>query len=361
METKFTNEEIVKEVTRFLIEKNDVWKKLYEGYAKDILGIQDVQSNQCKHLIQYEERGVKLKNTLGKTFFNLYSKITDAKRGNTFDIRASGESIGDITIKNNGTARVDIKKTKHERIKRLFGIEAKDSYNEVLDFIHLLKQKKLNEAALHSKEHEIESLMLNMFDEKTGKNKPIKIRPVTMGNAYIQFTTPVSASNHKKLPHFQASIDGGAKGGGIDILARICHNNEVFDRLAVIEIKDENTSSEPQKVVLQQAIAYATFIAFLLRQDFGNLWWTIFTRHKDSDSLIKTPHQLDFYNKRKYPIDVISLMPKSDFEKSEDKGCLKDLVVNVPDKEPVILHPCTLYYIKKEDGSIDFEGSLLDE
>ena len=42
---------------------------------------------------------------MGKTFFNLYSKITDAKRGNTFDIRASGESIGDITIKNNGGLR----------------------------------------------------------------------------------------------------------------------------------------------------------------------------------------------------------------------------------------------------------------
>ena len=346
METKFTNEEIVKEVTRFLIKKNDVWKKLYEGYAKEILGVN--KEGVCDHLIEYEQEGKAFNKSL-KSPFHLYSTFTTSKEGDCFDLRVLGKSVGKVEIK---TKKI---KLKEEKIKELFerGVEP-NSYISIGDLLRVFKSNKIKKDYIQTKpkECQVESQMLNLFAELKGDNKPIKIQPVTVGNAFIQFQTPISASNHKELPHFQASIERGAKGGGIDILARIRHEKGYASRLAVIEIKDENKPSETQDVVMQQAIAYATFIAFLMRSDFGNFWWTIFCRNKSSKPILKQSFRLP-------PIDVISLMPYSEENKRE--GCLDELKIKIPGKADVRLQPYTLYYIKQEDGSITFKGTLLDE
>jgi len=42
-----------------------------------------------------------------------------------------------------------------------------------------------------------------------------------------------------------------------------------------MELKDHNNDSEPPKKVMKQAIAYATFLARLLRSDSGDEWYKI--------------------------------------------------------------------------------------
>ena len=96
METIFTNEDIVKEVTRILIEKSSIWKELYEGYAKEILGVN--KEGVCDHLIEYEQEG-KAFNKCLKSPFHLYSTFTTSKEGDCFDLRVLGKSVGKVEIK----------------------------------------------------------------------------------------------------------------------------------------------------------------------------------------------------------------------------------------------------------------------
>lgn len=352
MATQFTNEEIVKNVSKILLApQNKSWIERYNTYAKDI-------DNQ---MIRYEQDGECVLKSLKKfkSFFNIYSKITYASKGKDYDIRAWGENFAKITIvkKSNPECRykVFVRGGEKSRKKKQFNIEVEDSYDSLDLFLKLFKNVKHDKDLLHSKEHLIENFMLNAFNEKKGENKLLpNIRPVTLGNAFFQLTTPVGASKHNELPHFICSSTRGSKGGGIDILARIRHEKERW-RLAIIELKDENKQSESQEMVLQQALSYATFVAFLLRSDCGSLWWKIFRRNENS-------------NERKAPvpktlkIDVISLMPMSDSEKNKGEGNMEKLYVKIPDKEKVELHPYTLYYTVDEHGKINgFEGTLLND
>ncbi|MFZ2958915.1 MAG: hypothetical protein WA705_18645 [Candidatus Ozemobacteraceae bacterium] len=66
----------------------------------------------------------------------------------------------------------------------------------------------------------------------------------------------------------------GSRGGGIDILARVGIGGAVS--LCVMEVKDENRPNEPAAKVIQQALAYSTFLRGLLRSDCGENWWHIF-------------------------------------------------------------------------------------
>ena len=119
----------------------------------------------------------------------------------------------------------------------------------------------------NNEEHRIENILLKEFS-KTNRNEKILlgIQPVVMLNIkglYYQMCTPISASK-------QPIKYSRQYGGGIDILARINR------KLSIIEVKDENKGSEPPRKVINQAIAYATFIAQLLRSDSGENWWNIF-------------------------------------------------------------------------------------
>lgn len=72
-------------------------------------------------------------------------------------------------------------------------------------------------------------------------------------------------------------------------------DNNVY--LCVMELKDENKSSEPMSVVLQQALAYAVFVAQLLDSPCGHKWWKLFGFNKEPKKRI---------------IDVVGLMPKGE-------------------------------------------------
>ena len=124
--------------------------------------------------------------------------------------------------------------------------------------------------------------MLKEFS-KSGKSEGKLLRniqPVTLGKKFFQLTTPLGASDMKNNDGLPEFVNCNAGGGGIDILARVVHKGVFGPRLAVIELKDENKDSEPQKDVMFQALAYATFVACLLRSGKGKVWWQILRNSK---------------------------------------------------------------------------------
>ncbi len=66
----------------------------------------------------------------------------------------------------------------------------------------------------------------------------------------------------------EAAVSGA--GGEIDIFCRRKAGNR--SRLTVIEVKDENLSSETFHLAIKQAIAYAVFIRELARSESGRDW-----------------------------------------------------------------------------------------
>lgn len=353
-------QQIVRYVQNILItsENSNLWVKAYTEYAKYIL------KNKEKY---NENRGL---FRLHFPFY-AYSSIGKAKsnsKASIYDLRVCGHSVGTISAKVNKLkereVHLSVLKRKISTIKKYFlligdkrldnlvercsdrkgGIKidwVKDSANRER-FLKLFLNNNFVSNKLFSEEHRIENLLLSEFSKKCEK-KIGNIQPVKLGHSFFQLTTPISASNHQ--PTFSMSKNG-ASGGGIDILARISHNNSNRDsRIAVIELKDENNNNEPAKDVMFQALSYATFIAYLLkyREDLGEKWWKIFKHNEES----KLP--------AKIIIDVVILMPKGNSE----EGSLDP--INIPEIH-VILKPYTLYYEIDKNGSISgFSGTLYDE
>jgi hypothetical protein len=98
---------------------------------------------------------------------------------------------------------------------------------------------------------------------------------------------------------------------------------------------------------MEQAIAYATFIARLLRSDSGKEWYKIFGFTKD------IPAELT--------IDVAIVMPydenrKERFETEENEP----IIVPIDDNTSLKLY--SLYFERNENGDLkEFVGSLKDD
>jgi hypothetical protein len=163
-------------------------------------------------------------------------------------------------------------------------------------------------------EHRLESRLLTEFRKKvSGEKALVGIQPVMLGGIFFSMPTPLKASGEGVKPAYS-----GNKGGGIDILARKIVGG--VSCLHVIELKDENKSSEPPGRVVRQAIKYAVFIRELLRGDEGQKWWELFGFKKLPDSLsitamtfmpaapAKKDNDFSFCGKR-YPLPG----PKEDF------------------------------------------------
>ena len=185
------------------------------------------------------------------------------------------------------------------------------------------------------------------------------IRPVILsGKGFFQMKTPFSASKHnaKDYPVYSMRDNGAANGGGIDILARVAHNDGSW-RLAVIELKDENKKGESQPVVMQQALAYATFVAHLLRDpDCGDFWWNIFRNQDDERALDEN---------KELKIDVVTMMPPIPVDKNQkpiyDEGEMQP--IKVPGVPNVTLYPSTIYIDADLENSRinNVYGTLIDE
>lgn len=125
-------------------------------------------------------------------------------------------------------------------------------------------------------EHKLESELLDNFLQKSSQGKEIlNIQPITMlkGSGFFQMPTPLKASGAKN--GINNITYANSYGGGIDILARVGRGKGT--QLAILELKDENISSEPPEEAIKQAIAYATFVRELLRsEEVGKTYWRFF-------------------------------------------------------------------------------------
>lgn len=138
-------------------------------------------------------------------------------------------------------------------------------------------------------EHTLESAFLTELSKTSSSNKSaLYIQPVTFDGKRLQMATTLKASKIYNFfsPRNQKSIQqligySGPKGGGIDVLARRKKGNKSY--LTVIELKDKYVSTEKPEKSIGQAIAYATFVAMLIKSNKANgeEWYKKFGFKKD--------------------------------------------------------------------------------
>ncbi len=335
-----TNKDVIKKTAEILNNIHE-WRARFAGYADAILKIRDAK-------IAFG-RLFRTRNSL-----HIYSTTTQSET--EFQIRFAGKKVGLINYDPQRETKFQNEKVtltvKDEQLKvaKALGYEGKAFDKERWKgkvasdyrsfFNHQVSTKSIcdifkNAGLKEGKEARVENKSLVEF-----KNGDLirNINPVLLCGAFFQCSTPISASDHNMLPEYR-----GARGGGIDILARIKHgSNRNGNRLAVIEVKD-SYENDTQAGALQQAIAYATFLAYLLKDEkCGNAWWNIFGKGG------RVPANLH--------IDAVTLMPEYDKPGEGDMSLLK-----IPDLR-VTLHPYALYYKEDKDGNpIGFSGKLNDE
>lgn len=324
------NSEIVKE-TSLLLEENCEWKERYANYAKKI------------DLDQYARDRKKFRIPSPLNIYSSISRVEKCTKYTTsYDLRYQGQSIGEITVKNGEVLLNTIEKKDHNSKYFEYSCNSDKVKWGSADAKNFRKHfKSYVKSSSHSPEHKIEQFLLSEFSKRTrasGK-KLCSIQPVRLGGLFFQMPTPIKASDHNKDIDYSKQY-----GGGIDILARIKDENNNA-KLAIMELKDQNKPSEPQKEVMWQALAYATFIAYLLRSKSGTFWWEKVFGFKEGSLLKDNPVE----------IIVATIMPGqkgAEFLEGElDEICIKELNVK--------LIPKTLYFNKDENGNpVSFYGTL---
>lgn len=242
-----------------LLDKNNEWEKRYKGYTEKII------ANEERYILG---RG----KFIIKSPFHLYTSIQKLNYYTVlnYDLRFNGQSVAKVFVKDN-EVYIETNKKKVETNKSHFNIKTvlkNENWgsNQSRKFRKEFKDCKIQHG--RSKEHLIESDLLAEFSKSNSTNKRLcNIQPVRLCGMFFQFATPLMASK-KEITY------SNQYGGGIDILARVRHlDNSV--RLCVMELKDHNNGSEPPEKVMKQAIAYASFLARLLRSDSGDEWYKI--------------------------------------------------------------------------------------
>lgn len=329
------NFEIVKKASE-LLKENLEWDERYANYAKKI------------DLDQYARDRKKFRIPSPLNIYSSISRVEKCTKYTTsYDLRHQGQSIGEITVKN-GEVYLNTKGKKESNSKYFKYYQTWDSDEVKWDSVNAKNFRKhfksYVKSSSHSPEHKIEQFLLSEFSKRTrasGK-KLCSIQPVRLGGLFFQMPTPIKASNHNKDIDYSKQY-----GGGIDILARIKDENNNA-KLAIMELKDENKKSEPQKEVMWQALAYATFIAYLLRSKSGTFWWEKVFGFKEGSLLKDKPVE----------IIVATIMPGQEGtelpeEELEEHIEVKDLNVK--------LIPQTLYFNRDENGNpTSFYGTLKD-
>lgn len=319
--------EIVKDVNEMLTKKPE-WEQRYAKYA------QIIQKNESI----YKEGKTRFQPKSPLYRYTSYSKV----KGNIeYDIRFCGQSVATVTSQNDGISIST--EGKDESTKKFFGIEIRLvdepwSSTEASKFRAAFKKELQKKEKAKSREHHVENILLAEFGKKKSDNKKLcNIQPIRLCGLFFQMPTPLTAS--KGTISFAA-----ANGGGIDILARVRHKKKYGGRrICVMELKDENKSDEPPQKVMKQAVAYATFIARLLRSESGNNWYKIFGFSNET-----VPDELT--------IDVSVVMPYDEV-RNENFETIEPIQV----AENTYLKLYSLYFIRNENGVREFVGSLKDD
>ena len=266
---KYFKETIVK--TRELLRQHNNkldWEKHWEQYAEKI-------SKYLPHI-----------SKMRKQFHEwaplyLYMTTSDAKQaGRTirFTLRYNGQEVAELKVRNNVTV-----------ISTATG--EKDNYNQsnkhdfdcmielppkgcswkgeqARKFRRHFTVKSKDDKSGAKPEHRLESLLLTEFSKRLAPKALTGIQPVRIAGVRYPMPTPLAACNHGIVEYT------GPRGGGIDILARVGRSGKT--NLCIIELKDQNKTSEPAWHALEQAIKYAVFIRELLRSKSGAKWWKLF-------------------------------------------------------------------------------------
>ena len=264
-------QETIRKVTENMHTNNE-WASRYAGYISAINNI-----------------GAEIKQADSKFGFaknlDIYLPVSKAKQANSrtvyFDVRYKGQSVAELRVNNKQEVTICFKTDTNMRDYLGYPSDLQDISNKELVDWHGQKARAFRKFFAGSPErkngnnleHNFESQLLNQFSLKSSSGKIMcNIQPVILLGKWFQMPTPFNACRAK---------DNAVKfsfqyGGGIDILARQGHGKGTY--LTVIELKDECKASEPPERAIAQAIAYATFLRFLLRTPDAdpNGWWKFF-------------------------------------------------------------------------------------
>ena len=296
------------------------------------------------NLEKYEDDKRKFRKPKGLYMYSCISKVKDCAKYSCYDLRFEGRSVGTVTVEDGKVFLDTLGKKNKENFNFTDIIDEKVEWVGPVarNFKNHFKNPDTKSNKLQP-ERCLEEKLLDEFSKSTrasGKGL-CNIQPVKLGSMFFQMPTPLSASHHSK-----GEMDikySGSAGGGIDILARIKDKSRK-SKLAVIELKDKNTASEPQKEVMWQALAYATFVGHLLRSESGKYWWKEVFGINDELSGDK-------------PLEIIvaTLMPEP------EKGCgCEGELDEIPIEElNVKLIPQTLYFKMDENmNPVQFSGTF---
>lgn len=327
------NLDIVK-LTIKCLEENPEWKSRYEEYSKDM------------DLEKYSKDKLKFRKPKGLYMYSCISKVKDCAKYSCYDLRFEGRSVGTVTVEEGKVFLDTLGKKNKENFNFPDIIDKKVEWVDPVakNFRKYFENPDTKSNKLQQ-ERSVEEKLLDEFSKPTraSRKKLCNIQPVKLGGMFFQMPTPLSASHHSK-----GKMDikySGSAGGGIDILARIKDKSRK-SKLAVIELKDKNTTSEPQKEVMWQALAYATFIGYLLRSESGKYWWKDVFKMNEELSADKP-----------FEIIVATLMP----EPEEGGGCEGGFDEIFIEELNIKLIPQTLYFKMDENRNpISFSGTFKD-
>jgi len=239
---------------------NVEWVDRYAKYAPVILRNSELM---CSHKTRFHEWSP----------LHLHMTVGSAKRHMEYSLRYRGQDVATLNV---GRENITMSTTRFASTNMrdfecdiaLYKCEWRSEAAKLFRNHFKKVGRRTNVSQKGNEEHRCESLLLSEFSKKKSTEKLIlNIQPVKLaGIARFQMPTPLKASDMRNLEY------SGPNGGGIDIISRIGKST----KLCIMEVKDEHIPSEPPAKVIQQGLAYATFIRELLRSKSGEGWWNIF-------------------------------------------------------------------------------------
>jgi hypothetical protein len=245
------------------LRKNNTWISQYKSYSEQL----------SANAAFIEEKRTKFREWAPLFYYITTSSAKDNKSRLVLDIRYMGQNVANLICDKKDRVIISTKDY-NDNNKQHFDcdieLDNKDwDGEEAAKFRKHFRERTptRNNEKKRNEEHKIESMLLTEFSKQRGEKLLRGIQPVKFARN-IRFPMPTALSASK--PN---DLQFAKKGGGVDILSRVGLGQNTCP--CVIEVKDENKTTEPPEVALKQAINYAVFIRELLRSPAGPLWWRL--------------------------------------------------------------------------------------
>ncbi|MBQ9437520.1 MAG: hypothetical protein IJU50_04240, partial [Lachnospiraceae bacterium] len=214
-----------------------------------------------------------------------------------FDLRYLGQSVGSITVKGD-EVRLNVSNDQSKASQAYFGYEmgamTDIDWNKDEKAAMFRRFFKSDIKGLpRQKEHMYESALFSELEKGSSANKTLcGITTVDFAKTRIHMKTAVKASDSGN-----GTLEISDKGGEIDLFCRrSIKPGRGESRLVVIELKDENKSSESFDKAMKQAISYAIFIRELIYSEAGEDWMKIWG--------------MQYQKRQGFTIDCVVAMPQ---------------------------------------------------